>query len=319
MPYSPSLSWLGLAKETTRGTPVTATTFLPVLSPKLDPKITQQDDKAMRGQMFDIYDMIETVRYDEYSHGTHLRADTFPMLVAAILGGTDTVTGTAAPYTHAQAALAGAGTTQGQPASYTVTDFNGYNARQLAAAQLDELNLKLTADGLAELTCKWCANPSVVQGSPPAPSYSVLHAVPSFSTALTVGGVAIAKMADFDLTLKRNVKPIWTANASQSPYRLWSPYLSISAKTNLIYEDDTELTSYLNGTTAAWSLLITPVDVPADTITIQMTSVKARTASVDRGKEWLQTAVDLQPLPNSTDGSMSPIKITTLNSVATAF
>ena len=97
-PRPGSQQWLGLAKETTYGTPVaTPTMWIPVDTPKWEPKITPLVDQALRGMMGTDYGQTQGMRHDELSYKTMIYADTiFPHLLA-ILGGTDTVTSLTAP------------------------------------------------------------------------------------------------------------------------------------------------------------------------------------------------------------------------------
>jgi hypothetical protein len=109
-PRPGSQQWFGLAKETTYGVPVAAPTmWIPVDSPKWEPKITPLVDNALRGMMGTDYGQTQGTRHDELSYKTMIFADTiFPHLVA-ILGGTDTVT----PLTATTLTLGSTSTTGG--------------------------------------------------------------------------------------------------------------------------------------------------------------------------------------------------------------
>lgn len=92
-PRPGSQQWLGLAKEVTYGTAIAAPTmWIPVDSPKWEPKVTPLTDQALRGMMGTDYGQTQGMRHDELSYKTMIYADTiFPHLLA-ILGGTDTIT-----------------------------------------------------------------------------------------------------------------------------------------------------------------------------------------------------------------------------------
>lgn len=97
-PRPGSQQWLGLAKETTYGTPVAAPTmWIPVDTPKWEAKVTPLVDQALRGMMGTDYGQTQGMRHDELTYKTMIFADTiFPHLLA-ILGGTDTITALTAP------------------------------------------------------------------------------------------------------------------------------------------------------------------------------------------------------------------------------
>lgn len=96
MPNTPrpgSQQWLGLKKETTYGVAMaTPDMWIPVDTPKWEPKVTPLTDNALRGMMGTVYGQTQGMRYDELSYKTMIYADSiFPHLLS-ILGGADTVT-----------------------------------------------------------------------------------------------------------------------------------------------------------------------------------------------------------------------------------
>ena len=109
-PRPGSQQWFGYAKETTYGVAVaTPTMWVPVDSPKWEPKITPLVDQALRGYMGTDYGQTQGMRHDELSYKTMIYADSiFPHLVA-MLGGTDTVT----PLTATTLTLGATATTGG--------------------------------------------------------------------------------------------------------------------------------------------------------------------------------------------------------------
>lgn len=205
-PRPGSQQWFGLAKETTYGVPAAAPTmWIPVDSPKWEPKITPLVDNALRGYMGTDYGQTQGMRHDELSYKTMIFADTiFPHLVA-MLGGTDTVTpltastltlgatsstgGTltaGAKYWKVTATAAGGegigsnevtatltGSTSSQPLSWTaVTGATGYNIYRGTAAGAENI---LVAK-VASVTSYTDTGASLGAGSPPAVAGNV-HAI----------------------------------------------------------------------------------------------------------------------------------------------
>ena len=92
-PFLTANSQFGLIVEATRGTlPSSGTTYyLPVVTPQVSPMQKFLRDEALRGSPVSLYDNVAGVRHDEYDVKGYVYADSFPILLRAILGGTDTV------------------------------------------------------------------------------------------------------------------------------------------------------------------------------------------------------------------------------------
>src|SRR6185437_5920646 len=89
-------------------------------NPSLSPALTWLKNDALVGSPVEQIDDIPSDRHDEFDFKGNVFADTFGALLMAVLG-QDTVTGTAAPFSHA-IGLANAATTGSQPPSYTGVD-----------------------------------------------------------------------------------------------------------------------------------------------------------------------------------------------------
>lgn len=316
MPFSSARQWLGLGKEVTRGTAVAATYFLPAKSPQWTPDITMLDDTGLRGSMVDIYDQVAGLRHDQMDWTMDVYADTFPALLRAVLGSTDTVTG-AGPYVHVIGLL---NTGDGQPPSYTIAYFDANEEWQLPAGQGDELSLKFNATGLLEATCKFLSNPATLSGAD-TPTFSAVEAAPSWDCVVTLGGTPITKTMDGEVSLKRGTKPIEAITGTQSPYRIWAGPLQTSGKLTLVYESDTEFDYFLNNSKGE-ALDLKWTDPAANTIEYHLSTPGFKTGKKTAGKEWIEVELEFVGLPNSTDavaGGLSPIKTTTTNGVSAAF
>lgn len=88
MPVAPPLGYIGVAKETVKGTPVTATAF-PIIRQNriLKDEITQLDDDGMRGSMIDgPYDQVAGPQWATFEGGAPMYADTLAWWLLGILG-----------------------------------------------------------------------------------------------------------------------------------------------------------------------------------------------------------------------------------------
>jgi hypothetical protein len=108
--YASAKQFIGVAKETTQGTAVAPTAYIPVDKFEPEDKPTWLDDMAMRGSMIDVYGKQQGVLKAEFSMSGPVFADTIGWLLANILGDisvTGTATGSGSTTLSAQA-LAGA-------------------------------------------------------------------------------------------------------------------------------------------------------------------------------------------------------------------
>lgn len=321
MPLPSNISYLGIAKETTKGTAVTPSAFIPVDPGTLKPadKIMYIEDKALRGAMVDVYDEIAGPTYSEFEFGGPAFPDTFPWMVAGLMGDVAT-TGASAPYTHTMGVK---NTGDGQPKSYTLTDFYGYtgtHTRQFPGMQFSELGLKFNAEGILEYTTKAVGWKSALVAKP-TQSFSAIPPIPSWSGTVTIGGAGATTLVDGSLTFKRATKPVFTVDNDQNPYAVWCGELMVDGQLTFIAEDDTELLRYLNNTKPTlvldWSQ-----GAGAALVEIKVTATKCAyvDATIDRGKEHVAVSCKVKPVANTTDvgatGGYGQAKWTLQNALA---
>lgn len=101
---------IGVAIETTKGTPVTPDYWLPVMAPKYAPDIKYLPDQTLQGSMVDIYDQIPSLRMDTHGWDSYPYLDTLPIYIRCCLGSEDHLTAAPASTTLSSAATAGATT-----------------------------------------------------------------------------------------------------------------------------------------------------------------------------------------------------------------
>lgn len=101
---------IGVAIETTRGTPVQPVYWLPAMGPKYKPDVKYLPDQTLQGSMVTTYDEIPSLRMDTHGWDSYPYMDTFPVLLRAALGSTDTLTSAPSNTTLAASCTAGATT-----------------------------------------------------------------------------------------------------------------------------------------------------------------------------------------------------------------
>lgn len=103
---------LGIAIETSRGTAVAPAFWLPVMGPKYKPDIKYLPDSTLQGSMVNLYDEVPSLEVDTRGWDSYPYLDTFPLLVRAELGSTDTLGSAPTATTLSSSATAGATTVQ---------------------------------------------------------------------------------------------------------------------------------------------------------------------------------------------------------------
>jgi hypothetical protein len=203
---------MGLAKETTFGTPVTATVFCPVGSIKVDP-----DPGLFYPEL-----MMNTVErnvfplYGEYKFNGSATFPLFPsngieLLVGAI--GTDVVSGTANPWTHT---ISPANTLP----SFTVEkNVGGFQSEQYAGCRINKYELKAAVGNQAvEATVDFMGQNVATLTSPTA--VTVVNESPFVFAegTTTILGNVDATVQSVTLTIENTIKESYTGGSHTPTY-----------------------------------------------------------------------------------------------------
>jgi hypothetical protein len=296
-------SYLGIAKEVTKGTPVAPTDFIPVLASKVKPVdvIGELYDEGLRGSLLKNYNYIPGRNNSTFDFGGPVFADTFGYSVAGLLGSV-TTTGSVAPFTHTvsikNATAVGA---DAQPTSFTLTDFYAANVRAYAGIQIHDLSLKFTSDGLLDYDAKgtgWISTTA----STPTPSFSSTLPIPTWIGTVSIGGSTISNSVDGSVDMTRPVTPIFGIQNTKNPYQVFLGALETKGKIRFIMEDNAELTRYLTNTQPAITLnWAQGTGASATQIQFTMTKGAYIAAVIDRSKDYVEIEVDINAQSNATD------------------
>jgi hypothetical protein len=296
-------SYLGIAKEVTKGTPVAPTDFIPVMKDSLKPAdiIDPLYDTGLRGSNVVNYNYIPGRTRSTLDFSSAVFADTVGYALTGLLGSVAT-TGSSAPYTHTislkNSAVAAA---DDQPISYTLTDFYAAAVRAYPGCQFSDFSLKFNADGMLEYDAKTTGFLSA-SASTPTPSFSTVLPTPVWQGTVSIGGAAVATSMTGNIDMKRNVTPVYGIAQTQNPFQVFLGPLETTGKITFIMEDNTELTRYLTNTQPA-IVLNWAYGSGATAVQIQATLTKgAYTAAViERGQDFVQVTVDINAQGNTTD------------------
>jgi hypothetical protein len=320
MAVQPSVkSYLGLALETTKGTAVTATDFVPITLNSFKPveMINELLDKGIRGSMVEDYNYVQGRRHTEIDFGGPVFADTIGYWLASILGDV-TTTGSTAPYTHAIALKNSVGASgDAQPKALTITDYYSANTRQFPGCQTHDFELTFNADGMLEYTAKVSGYPSITTTAP-APSFSTVLPTQVWTGAVTVGGTTVSNSTTGSVKLTRKSEPIFGIANTQAPYSVFVGALEVTGKITFVMENDTQLTNFLSNTQPAltfnWS---TGSGATATQVSLTASKSAYTTGVVLRDKDYVEVTVEFNGLGNTTDvgatSGYSPVKFTLQN------
>lgn len=307
-------SFIGIAKEVTKGTVVAPTDFIPVMKDSVKPVdlIDPLYDTGLRGSMVVNYNYIPGRTRSTFDYSSAAFADTIGYALAGVMGSVAT-SGASAPYTHT-ISLKNAFTedADAQPISYTLTDFYAVNTRSYPGCQFSDFSLKFNADGMLEYDTKATGFASS-DVSVPTPTFSTVLPTPVWRGTVSIGGSTVSTAMNGNIDLKRAVTPIYGISATQNPYQVFLGALEVTGKITFIMEGDTELTRFLTNTQPA-IVLNWAYGAGASAVQIQATLTKgAYTAAViERGDDFVQVTVDINAQGNTTDagstGGSAPIK-----------
>ena len=307
-------SYLGIAKEVTKGTAVAPTDFIPVSKDSLKPVdiVDPLFDTGLRGSNVLNYNYIPGRTRSTVDYGGAVFADTVGYAIAGLLGSVAT-TGASAPYTHTISLFNSlTSDVDVQPISYTLTDFYAVDVRSYPGCQFSDFSLKFNADGMLEYDTKTTGYASEVV-SDPTPTFSTVLPTPVWRGTVSIGGSAVTTAMSGNIDMKRPATPIYGISNTQDPYQVFLGPLEVTGKITFVMENDSQLLNFLNNSQPA-IVLNWAYGAGAAAVQIQATITKgAYTAGViERGEDFVQVTIDLNGQSNTTDagssGGYSPIK-----------
>jgi hypothetical protein len=307
-------SYLGIAKEATKGTAVAPTDFIPVAKDSLKPQdiVDPLYDTGLRGSNVLNYAYIQGRTRSTVDFGGAVFADTVGYGIAGLLGSVAT-TGASAPFTHT-ISLKNSLTSDVdvQPISYTLTDFYAVDVRSYPGCQFSDFSLKFNADGMLEYDTKTTGWASSTVADP-TPTFSTILPTPVWRGTVSIGGASVSTAMSGNIDMSRPVTPVYGISNTQNPYQVFLGPLEVTGKITFLMETDAELTRFLNNTQPAivlnWSY-----GTGASLVQIQATISKGAytAAMIERGEDFVQVSIDLNGQSTTTDagstGGFAPIK-----------
>lgn len=305
-----SLSYLGMAVETTLGTPVASTGFIPVRGFKPQDVLKYIDDVGKRGFPVDRYGAYLGPTSSEYE----IDGDFYPTsggnLLASVFG-TDTVSGVSpGPYTHTF-------TVNPTPGSITFGDYYVAGYRQWAGQKVDKLSLKFTPEAGLSYTAHSIGFPSVTATAPSSETFGTNPYLLGWEAALTIDGTADSALDNFTIDLNRlNSEALFSAQNSQKPFDVFVGEMSADMTLGFYMEADTEYAYALSQGTHAVVVTVTQGG-SGDVLTLQASKVQFTRPTIDRAGKYVRVTLQGEALYNATDSGVALAKLQ--NAVATAY
>jgi hypothetical protein len=306
MTYTPKeLTWYGVAKETTFGTAAAPVYFVPFKDVKPGIVINYIKDQGIRGAMAETYNVMQGTRKSTFEVTGEVFPDAIGLFALAMLG-TDTVSGTAAPYTHKIQLNRTA-----QPVSLTHSYYDGTNVKSFPGQMAEELTFKWAANAALEYTFK-TEGKYFTAGTATTPAPTSTVPLLSWQFKATLGGTQTYNLVGFDVAFKRKLYVQFPAYNSQDVNTIVAGGLEVTGKATFDKADDTELNNYLQNTQP--SLVLTGTQATTGyQLTIQM-SKAAFIKDTITAKEVIQGDVEFECIDNATDGG--PALLQLVNSIA---
>jgi len=309
-----SRSFVGIAKEATKGTAVAPTDFIPVAKDSLKPAdiVDPLYDTGLRGSNVMNYAYIAGRTRSTFDFGGAVFADTIGYPIAGLMGSVAT-TGASAPFTHTISLKNSlTSSTETQPISYTLTDFYAVAVRQFPGCQFSDFSLKFNADGMLEMDTKSTGWASATT-TDSTPTFSTVLPTPVWRGTVTIGGNTVTTAMEGNIDMKRAVTPIYGISNTQNPYQVFLGALEVTGTIKFVMDADTQLTNFLSNAQPA-IVLNWAYGSAASAVQIQATITKGAytTAVIDRGDDFVTVTIELNGQGNTTDagstGGFAPIK-----------
>lgn len=321
--YPANIQWLGFAKETTPGTPVAAPTiWVPVDTPVWKPNVQILKDGALRGSMAVDYNQQQGLRYDTVQFKTYFYLDSVYFLFRSLLGTTDTLTGSADPYTHKTSLYNGSGSDAAQPVSSTVFLADGAGkVWQMSYAIPSTVKYTVGPDALASIDATFVGLAATAI-TPPSNTPTTNRPLPSWNSTITLGGVGQLKYSSVEIEYKRATEMIPTVTGSQNPFAIFGGPVSATGTLTGVYQGstDTDLTNFFANTQPSLTVKLAPQGDATHYIAFQHSMVAYDGAEVSGTNKWMEIKSTITPLANATDGlaGLSPVQVQMLSPISTA-
>lgn len=307
------LSHCGIAAETTMGTPVAPTIFVPWESFDPEDDIAEIRDESMKANDTVLQGLYPGIAQSMVSLGGKLYPGLAGFLLRAIIG-PDTIGALSAglyPHTFK--------TNLTQPKTYTITDvLPGVSARAYPGLMCSELTIKVdTGSGDATYDSKWVGWNSAT-ASVPVPAYTDTEPFLGWQLLWSAGGTSSTRVENTTLSIKRDVSVIAGSDGTQSPRETFAGGLTFDASGNALFEDETDLNRFLAyGQSAVVATLQKPVARGGESLALTSTLATWKKAKPNRGQKYATLDFTIEGAYSATDAG--PVQALLKNLASSAY
>ena len=242
---------VGLAKEATRGIPVSPTFWLPWTSTSFDDKVEKVREVSAFGNIADSDSAYVAGSYGQGTIEGEIRTNMLGLLMTNLLGASPTTAG-ADPYTHTYSFT---NTNQHQSLSILIQDPNSApaNARMFTRCMINTFTITVDPIGTVKYSIEFIAG-GVKDWVYQTPTFTTLgdkflHQHLRLSLADTIGALPSTQLdtKHFEITFNKNLMIDWM-NGTLAPADVLNQSYSVEGNVQLNYEDYTWRNYMVNST-----------------------------------------------------------------------
>lgn len=318
-PYIGQLGAVGIAKESTLGTFVAPTRFIPVHLPMNigSPDINLLMSKGIRA----VPDLV----YKAQQGAGSLKNGKFKFEVEpenigeVIMGafGSDTVTNAGAAYTHtfARAAVA-------QLPSYSIWVQNGLNFPEFSGCMVNKIDIDVKAPDFVMVDVDWMGSLYNSGGTSKSLSYSALNPFKFNQAVINVAASPVLIYKDLKLSIDNKVKVDPVIGGSIYSNVIYTESFEVKLAATIVVEDSTEWTKFINGTATSFTVALTsaqtiPTTAVAYSLTFNLPNLYYTAAPLPLANGLIQITFQAQGVYDT--GTSKTLNAVLVNSLSSAY
>lgn len=261
-----SLVNVGFGKETSRGTVVNPTVWMPKLECDFQDKFEPYIDEASFGTIHDSQGAKIAKQWSEGTISGHVGTETLHLILYALFGSVvSTQIATSGVYSHAFAVSQASN----QHPSLSIHEVGGIADQKFALCMIDSFKITIEAGKPVMISTKWKGKKGVSSAASASyiADYLMMSRLLTFKKATTLAGLGAAsavKIKKFELEISKSLEEIQLVGDGLGIELddITNDLFQIKGSLEAVYEDDaTFITGALAGTTTAMRLTIEETDV----------------------------------------------------------
>jgi len=252
--YAIEQKWLGIGKETTRGTAVVPTRFIPVTpDTELEYKLNLIEDETVRG----IFEKFPPKAGRKEGTGTisgiEVTSDNIGELLNSLLGSVTTtdVGTTGQAYQHIFKRTNGI-----TMPSYTITIHRGINAKQYPLSVVKSIAFSQDADNKLKANATVLYRTEQDYSNPPTPTWVDPSPFMFHQNTFKIDGSQVMTIKNWSLTIDNGSVGLHLLNNSQDIYDIVShAKLLVTGSFAALFENETQRNKFLSNTSASLDII----------------------------------------------------------------